>query len=473
MSPAPAPASVLGTAQIPQPQETLSNNTIKQPSARQVRSLTREQLNTMSGNPAADLARGRHSDGQWGEDGQPDITISAAIDEFHDLERELTTRSRCPQPVTEARRHNSDSDSTQHPVRGHREFNLPDFIRRGPKDMRTSNGAPTKRLGVSFKNLTVRGITSSTVSVKTLPQAIMNTFGPDLWNFIGNKIPALKTGEHPTVDIIHNITGTVRHGDVMLVLGRPGSGCSTFLKAIANQRSEYASVEGEVYYGAIPAEDQERQFRGEVAYCEEDDRHFPSLTVWQTLWFALRNKTKKSEQWTIPIVLDSLLQMFGIQHTRDTLVGDAHVRGVSGGERKRVSLAETLATNSSVVCWDNSTRGLDASSALSFARSLRVYTDVTGKTTLVTLYQAGETIYELMDKVLVIDKGRMLFQGPAKEAKKYFEDLGYWCPPDSKLFPSLAEPKFSTLFVADLMKDQRRLPHIHRRQDSATLPSRP
>jgi ATP-binding cassette, subfamily G (WHITE), member 2, SNQ2 len=104
------------------------------------------------------------------------------------------------------------------------------------------------------------------------------------------------------------------------------------------------------------------------------------------------------------------------------------VRGVSGGERKRVSIAETLATKSTVVAWDNSTRGLDASTALDYANSLRVMTDVSNRTTLVTLYQAGEGIYQLMDKVLVIDEGRMVYQGPAGEAKKYFQDLGYYCP---------------------------------------------
>lgn len=61
-----------------------------------------------------------------------------------------------------------------------------------------------------------------------------------------------------------------------------------------------------------------------------------------------------------------------------------------------------------------------------------MYTDVTGKTTVVTLYHAGESIYEL-DKVLVMDEGRMLFQGPADEAKKYFEDLRFWCLHDSKV----------------------------------------
>lgn len=77
---------------------------------------------------------------------------------------------------------------------------------------------------------------------------------------------------------------------------------------------------------------------------------------------------------------------------------------------------------------DNSTRGLDASTALDYAKSLRVMTDVSNRTTLVTLYQAGEEIYKLMDKVLVIDEGRMMFQGPASDAKQYFIDLGFECP---------------------------------------------
>lgn len=77
---------------------------------------------------------------------------------------------------------------------------------------------------------------------------------------------------------------------------------------------------------------------------------------------------------------------------------------------------------------DNSTRGLDASTALDYTNSLRIMTDVSNRTTLVTLYQAGEGIYELMDKVLVVDGGRMVYQGPANEAKQYMTDLGFHCP---------------------------------------------
>ena len=84
-------------------------------------------------------------------------------------------------------------------------------------------------------------------------------------------------------------------------------------------------------------------------------------------------------------VEDTLLRMLNIPHTKNTLVGDEFVRGVSGGERKRVSIAEMMATRARVQCWDNSTRGLDASTALDFVRSLRVMTDVLGQTTFVSL----------------------------------------------------------------------------------------
>lgn len=103
---------------------------------------------------------------------------------------------------------------------------------------------------------------------------------------------------------------------------------------------------------------------------------------------------------------------------------DAH-RGISGGERKRVSIAECMVTAATVLGWDNSTRGLDASTALDFAKSLRIVTNLYKTTTFVSLYQASENIYRQFDKVLVIDKGQQVFFGPASEARSYFEDLGF------------------------------------------------
>ena len=309
------------------------------------------------------------------------------------------------------------------------DFDIGGFIKDGCFEARTPEGGATKKVGVVFKNLTVKGVGSSAIFIKTLPQAVMGTFGPDLYNLITRFVPALHFGRKPpTRDLIRDFNGVVRAGEMLLVLGRPGAGCSTFLKAIANQRESFAAIEGEVSYGGISAADQRKHYRGEVNYNPEDDQHLPNLTVWQTFKFALMNKTKEHHKSAIPLIAESLMKMFRITHTRDTLVGDEFVRGVSGGERKRVGIAETLATKSTVVCFDSSTRGLDASTALDFAQSLRVMTDVSNRTTLATLYQAGEGIYDVMDKVLVVEQGRMIYQGPARKAKQYFLDLGFYCP---------------------------------------------
>ena len=309
------------------------------------------------------------------------------------------------------------------------DFQLDEFLKDGYLEQRTAEGASAKKVGVVYRNLTVKGVGSKVAFVRTLPEAVLGTFGPDLYKILCRLIPALSFGGKAEVrNLINDFTGVVREGEMMLVLGKPGSGCSTFLKAIANHRSTFAAVEGDVKYGGISAEEQDKHYRGEVIYNPERDSHLPSLNVWQTLKFSLLNKTRKRHKGEMNVIIEALLKMFAITHTKQTLVGNEYVRGVSGGERKRVSIAETLATKSTLVCWDNATRGLDASTALDYANSLRIMTDVSDRTTVTTLYQAGEEIYQLMDKVLVIEDGRMIYQGPIDEARQYFVDLGFHAP---------------------------------------------
>ncbi|KAL5339680.1 ABC-2 type transporter-domain-containing protein [Aspergillus crustosus] len=396
-------------------------------------------------------------EGQWGEGTEP-VSRRGAMENYEGMRRELTRLSlqRTKSTTKDAHRMRSRASHHQDPEKALDEedekreedefgsFDLTDFLMGGHLERRTTAGDPAKKVGVVFKNLTVKGVETGASFVRTLPDAVVGTFGPDLYNIICRFAPSLRFGKKPPVrDLVHDFTGAVRGGEMMLVLGRPGAGCSTFLKAIANDRGSFAAVEGDISYGGLSATEQDKHFRGEVNYNQEDDQHFPNLTVWQTLKFSLINKTKKHDKESIPVIIDALLKMFGITHTKNTLVGNEFVRGVSGGERKRVSIAETLATKSSVVCWDNSTRGLDASTALDYTKSLRIMTDVSKRTTLVTLYQAGESIYELMDKVLVIDSGRMLFQGPAHHARQYFVNLGFYCPEQSTtadFLTSLCDP---------------------------------
>lgn len=129
------------------------------------------------------------------------------------------------------------------------------------------------------------------------------------------------------------------------------------------------------------------------------------------------------------MMLELLTTVFGLRHTYKTKVGNDYVRGVSGGERKRVSIAEALAARASVYSWDNATRGLDASTALEYNHAIRAATNFLDNVAIVAIYQAGENIYKLYDKVTVVYSGKQVYFGPANKAKEYFERMGWRCPP--------------------------------------------
>jgi ATP-binding cassette, subfamily G (WHITE), member 2, PDR len=124
-----------------------------------------------------------------------------------------------------------------------------------------------------------------------------------------------------------------------------------------------------------------------------------------------------------------VMTVFGLSHTYNTKVGNDFVRGVSGGERKRVSIAEMALAGSPIAAWDNSTRGLDAATALEFTRSLRMMANLGGNVHAVAIYQASQAIYDEFDKAVVLYEGRQIYYGLASEAKQYFLDMGYECPP--------------------------------------------
>ena len=156
-----------------------------------------------------------------------------------------------------------------------------------------------------------------------------------------------------------------------------------------------------------------------------DDIHMATLTVAQTLDFALSLKTP-GPNGRIPgmtrkefdaSIRDMLLRMLNISHTSNTYVGDEFVRGVSGGEKKRVSIAEAMMARAKLAAFDNATRGLDSSTALEFGNALRNATDSFKYTTVASLYQASENLYSLFDKVCVIYQGRMAYFGPASQAR--------------------------------------------------------
>lgn len=294
---------------------------------------------------------------------------------------------------------------------------------RDMKERDDRSGHKSKELGITWKNLSVEVLSAeSAVSENFLSQF-------NIPGLIREKV----MHKPPLRKILSDSHGCVKPGEMLLVLGRPGSGCTTLLNILANRRNGYVNVSGDVNYGSMTP-DEAKTHKGHIVMNTEEELFYPALTVGQTMDFATRMKVPhnlpegvSSQEEFSRQTKEFLLDALDISHTGDTKVGNEFVRGVSGGERKRVSIIETLTTRGSTFCWDNSTRGLDASTALLYARVIRAMTDILGLSSIVTLYQAGNGIYNLFDKVLVLDEGVELYYGPMKEARPFLEELGFIC----------------------------------------------
>ncbi|KAH6679698.1 putative ABC transporter CDR4 [Halenospora varia] len=286
---------------------------------------------------------------------------------------------------------------------------------------------PKRVAGVAYKNLSAYGFGEPTDYQKTFGNYPLEIGG--LFNrLIGRR-------NRSKIQILRNFDGLVRSGEMLVVLGRPGSGCSTLLKTISGETNGfYIDSETTINYQGISMEQMHKDFRGECIYQAEVDVHFPQLTVGQTLEFAAKARAPRNR---IPGVTreayaihmrDAIMAVFGLTHTLNTKVGNDFIRGVSGGERKRVSIAEAALGGSPLQCWDNSTRGLDSATALEFVKTLRLSTDMAGCAAVVAIYQASQSIYDVFDKVAVLYEGRQIYFGNIHAAKEFFVNMGFDCP---------------------------------------------
>ncbi|KAM0548418.1 hypothetical protein ACHAPJ_009904 [Fusarium lateritium] len=290
-----------------------------------------------------------------------------------------------------------------------------------------AGSAPPRSLGVAWKNLNVFGWGSGAEHQKTYVDYPIDAV-KYLVGLVGG-------GKKRRVDILRNFEGVVEQGELLLVLGPPGSGCSTLLKTIAGETAGL-EVGSDAYmnFRGIDESHIRASFRGDVLYNAEVDTHLAHLTVGETLSFAASAHSLRhvpggvSRSQADTMMRDVMMAIFGISHTVDTRVGDDFVRGVSGGERKRVSIAEAALTGAKLQCWDNTTRGLDSGNAINFCRNLRLQADLIGVAAAVAIYQAPQSAYELFDRVTVLYEVQQIFFGKIHEAKQYFENLGFECP---------------------------------------------
>ncbi|KAJ1723938.1 ATP-binding cassette transporter snq2 [Coemansia erecta] len=370
---------------------------------------TRDEIASVSGSVESEFRDDVEALQSFGE--PLHVSISRGTTRFQTIQR---AHSRPTQPSEEEA--------------GKEGFNLQAWLR----GRQERAGPPfAKRFGLVFDDLSIYGSDVSNSHISTLITP--------LWKMIkssyrGFGLFQLLAGMGAKRRILSGISGEVKEGEMLLVLGRPGSGCSTLLRVLGNHRKTYKEITGTVSYGGLTPGEVRRHYRGEVAYNQEDDMHYPTLTVRRTLDFAVTCKTPSRQVLSDAAgyhrdMLEMLLDIYGLQGCADTIVGNAFLRGVSGGERKRVSIAEQVASGASVEVWDGSTRGLDSSSALDYVRSLRINADVLQKSVVATIYQASESIYRLFDKVMVVDDGLQLYFGPADQAVAYFDRIGIAKPP--------------------------------------------
>ncbi|KAJ7621201.1 ATP binding cassette transporter [Roridomyces roridus] len=285
------------------------------------------------------------------------------------------------------------------------------------------NRTPNRSAGISYRNLCAFGSGSDADVQKNVAN-------------VGWLTALSLFGAPPKrVDILRSMDGLVKSGEMLIVLGPPGSGCSTFLKTIAGETHGYqVDPNSHINYQGIMPQQMHHDFRGEVIYNAEVDVHFPQMTVGDTLYFAAQARAPRlapggiSRHLYATMMRDVIMAIFGISHTINTNVGNDFIRGVSGGERKRITIAEAALAGAPLQCWDNSTRGLDSANAVEFIKTLRMSAEVIGTTSCVAIYQAPQAAYDLFDKVTVLMEGRQIYFGPCDRAKAFFVTRGFYCP---------------------------------------------
>jgi len=289
-------------------------------------------------------------------------------------------------------------------------------------------GNERRTMGIAFRDLNVTGYGTG--------YELNQTFGSVLLSPLRILKGIQDLMHRPVKSILQDVEGCVKPGEMLLVLGRPGSGCTSFLKALASYRDGYRSVDGTILYEGLDHRSIDHTLRGDVVYSPEDDVHFPTLTVGQTLRFASATRAPNSKYRVtfgengsrsdyIDLTREVLATILGLRHTYNTKVGNDMIRGVSGGERKRVSIAETMAARAKIALYDNSSRGLDASTAFEFVTALRIQANISLCTTIASIYQAGENITQLFDKVCLLNQGRLVYFGPVSSAVEHFRSLGF------------------------------------------------
>lgn len=223
-----------------------------------------------------------------------------------------------------------------------------------------------------------------------------------------------------TRTLLNGVSGIVRPGELLAMLGPSGSGKTTLLTALGGRLP--GKISGKVTYNG---QHFSSSMKHNTGFVTQDDVMYPHLTVLETLTYTalLRlpkqlSKEEKKEQ------AEAVMVELGLTRCRDSVVGGPLLRGVSGGERKRVSIGQEMLVNPSLLLLDEPTSGLDSTTAQRIIATLRRMARG-GRTVITTIHQPSSRLYRMFDKVVVLSDGCPIYSGHAGRVMEYFGSIGY------------------------------------------------
>eukprot|EP01031_Cornospumella_fuschlensis_P038813 gene38813-47202_t len=221
--------------------------------------------------------------------------------------------------------------------------------------------------------------------------------------------------------ILHGLSFQLTPGALCALMGPSGSGKSTLLDLLADRKTD-GFWSGRITFNGG---ERSRWFRRDSAYILQDDLHIPTLTVRETIHFAASTRLPESSgKALIEERVSLLLRLMGLEHVQHSTVGGGGLRGISGGQLKRLSIAVEIVALPDVIFLDEPTSGLDSLIALEVMQVVRRLADQR-RTCVSTIHQPSPQVFELFDLVLLIAAGRMVYFGPSTQVLAYFTGLGF------------------------------------------------
>ncbi|WZZ57647.1 hypothetical protein YC2023_057754 [Brassica napus] len=288
---------------------------------------------------------------------------------------------------------------------------------------------------------------------------------PTFVNFISNFADKLLNSLHllpnrkKKFTILNDVSGIVKPGRMALLLGPPSSGKTTLLLALAGKLDHELKETGRVTYNGHGMNEFVPQRA--AAYIGQNDVHIGEMTVRETFAYAARfqgvgsrydmltelaRREKEANIKPDPdidvfmkatsttgeetnVMTDYILKILGLEVCADTMVGDDMLRGISGGQKKRVTTGEMLVGPSRALFMDEISTGLDSSTTYQIVNSLRNYVHIFNGTALISLLQPAPETFDLFDDIFLIAEGEIIYEGPREHVVEFFETMGFKCPP--------------------------------------------